>query len=512
MSDEKPVTLSKKRVASGTHADSQLICIVHYQNCNDKEIIPVSESQFATIHHAVTVRQAQQTEGPRLDSICAGVPLNLEQSCHGIHRQCYKKFVNVSRLQIPTEVEVMSSTASRWSTRTGQSGQTGTIFPPNRCIFCKKERKYVAGKVEYLSKCETEAAERTIKDIAAGKNDFELLREIGAEDLRAKEARYHESCRRDYVRRDDRKHHKSSNHNEDHESCNPVGLLTDIKKAYSEGFHLVCQYVDKEILLDGRVVRMSMLHDITQKFMQQQYPEFYNPDNTVQKLKLKLTSKYTSQLQFWLPQSSCKSELVFSSNLDVGEAVEAAFEASTSESKILQRAASILRRDIKEGFGKTSSLPWPPSADFLQSNSICLPQSVTDFLAQVISGKSLCQSSDKAQLLAKSFSEDLCSAVTQGRWTMPKHVLLGMSLRHLTGSAIAITMINRYGHCQSYAKILELDTALAYQVQQTDSLLPSNIVTDGNKMVHLCWDNFDINEETPSGSGTTHTTHGIVIQ
>ena len=28
----------------------------------------------------------------------------------------------------------------------------------------------------------------------------------------------------------------------------------------------------------------------------------------------------------------------------------------------------------------------------------------------------------------------------------------------------------------------------------------------------MCWDNFDINEETPSGAGTTHTTHGIVIQ
>ena len=28
----------------------------------------------------------------------------------------------------------------------------------------------------------------------------------------------------------------------------------------------------------------------------------------------------------------------------------------------------------------------------------------------------------------------------------------------------------------------------------------------------MCWDNFDINEETPSGAGTTHTTYGIVIQ
>lgn len=31
-------------------------------------------------------------------------------------------------------------------------------------------------------------------------------------------------------------------------------------------------------------------------------------------------------------------------------------------------------------------------------------------------------------------------------------------------------------------------------------------------MSHLCWDNFDLNEETPSGSGTTHSTHGIMIQ
>ena len=30
--------------------------------------------------------------------------------------------------------------------------------------------------------------------------------------------------------------------------------------------------------------------------------------------------------------------------------------------------------------------------------------------------------------------------------------------------------------------------------------------------VHLCYDNFDLDEETPSGFGTTHSTYGIVIQ
>ena len=27
-----------------------------------------------------------------------------------------------------------------------------------------------------------------------------------------------------------------------------------------------------------------------------------------------------------------------------------------------------------------------------------------------------------------------------------------------------------------------------------------------------CWDNFDLKEEMPSGAGTRHTAHGIIIQ
>jgi len=37
-------------------------------------------------------------------------------------------------------------------------------------------------------------------------------------------------------------------------------------------------------------------------------------------------------------------------------------------------------------------------------------------------------------------------------------------------------------------------------------------VQSTNLVTHLCWDNFDINEETKSGFGTTHSTHGIVVQ
>lgn len=118
----------------------------------------------------------------------------------------------------------------------------------------------------------------------------------------------------------------------------------------------------------------------------------------------------------------------------------------------------------------------------------------------------------KTNRLVKSIGQDICSAATRGKWKTPKHLLLGTTLRTLTGRADVVTLVNRYGHCQSYSGTLEWETALANQVQIHDSLLPFNIWTAGNKVVHLCWDNFDIKEETPSGAGTTYLTHGIVIQ
>lgn len=93
-----------------------------------------------------------------------------------------------------------------------------------------------------------------------------------------------------------------------------------------------------------------------------------------------------------------------------------------------------------------------------------------------------------------------------------KHLLLGVSVHHLTGSAQLVTMLNRFGHCSSYTKILDLESTMVSQVQSRDSVLPYNISVQTNIVANLCWDNFDLNEETPSGSGTTHSTHGILIQ
>jgi len=111
-----------------------------------------------------------------------------------------------------------------------------------------------------------------------------------------------------------------------------------------------------------------------------------------------------------------------------------------------------------------------------------------------------------------SIAEDICTATTRGQWKLHKRLLLGMTVRHLTCSAQLVTLLNRFGHCTAYSQLLELETAMAVQVKLHDAVLPHNISAVGNKLTICCWDNFDVLEETPSGTGTTHTTHGILIQ
>ena len=284
------------------------------------------------------------------------------------------------------------------------------------------------------------------------------------------------------------------------------------REAYSMAFSNVCSYVEQTILKDGTIQRMTMLRDKYLEFLQQHTPQYYNEQFRTARLKEKLMNQFGIRLKFWLPSNRTASELVYAADLDITEAVETAFDAASSENKVLAEAAAILRRNIQCTHSRIKDTPWPPSASYLQSEATKPPYSLVDFLAHVISGRPAEQTKEKTQRLCGSFAEDICCATTSGRRKPPKHHLLGLTMHHLTGKAEIVSILNRYGHCNSHLGVLELETAMANHVRLESSLLPSNISTTGTKVVHLCWDNFDINEETPSGAGTTHTTHGIVIQ
>ena len=96
------------------------------------------------------------------------------------------------------------------------------------------------------------------------------------------------------------------------------------------------------------------------------------------KLKEKLVNFFGKEITFW--QSDYKSEIVYSSALDTGEAVEAAFEAATSENLILEEATSILCRLIQDAFsGDTMAA----ISKLFNSGVISPPSSLVYFLSLI---------------------------------------------------------------------------------------------------------------------------------
>lgn len=74
-----------------------------------------------------------------------------------------------------------------------------------------------------------------------------------------------------------------------------------------------------------------------------------------------------------------------------------------------------------------------PTTSFLVDGPIRPPVLLTDFINQIISSSSRTDS-EKKQRLVLSIAQDVCNAATNSQWMMPKHLLLGISVRHLTRS------------------------------------------------------------------------------
>ena len=62
-----------------------------------------------------------------------------------------------------------------------------------------------------------------------------------------------------------------------------------------------------------------------------------------------------------------------------------------------------------------------------------------------------------------------------------------------------------------YDTILQLQTAMSRNIEERRSVLPATIHPERNIITHLCFDNFDLRKETPSGEGNRHSSHGIII-
>ena len=65
-------------------------------------------------------------------------------------------------------------------------------------------------------------------------------------------------------------------------------------------------------------------------------------------------------------------------------------------------------------------------------------------------------SSDERRVLMQP--QDVVHCVTHARTNMPKHLALGIAVRHMTRLKPLINMLKRMGQCDSYGDVEAMDT------------------------------------------------------
>ena len=82
----------------------------------------------------------------------------------------------------------------------------------------------------------------------------------------------------------------------------------------------------------------------------------------------------------------------------------------------------------------------------------------------------------------------------------------------ITGSKLAVQILNKQDHCINYSEVKALETEFAFSVAENEREAPDGIKLCSNLSTAFAWDNDDANVETLDGKATLHATVGHTYQ
>ena len=105
-------------------------------------------------------------------------------------------------------------------------------------------------------------------------------------------------------------------------------------------------------------------------------------------------------------------------------------------------------------------------------------------------------------------------ALSGGKETTPLHIMVAEGIPSLTRSKELVTALNRPGICASYNTVRRIDVDIAERIINTagDNRVPLPAVLEATNPLNKAMDNFDRNESTLAGTGSTHDTILVLFQ
>eukprot|EP00112_Aurelia_sp_Birch-Aquarium-sp1_P008666 Seg1960.8 transcript_id=Seg1960.8/GoldUCD/mRNA.D3Y31 product="GTPase-activating protein and VPS9 domain-containing protein 1" protein_id=Seg1960.8/GoldUCD/D3Y31 len=467
---------------------SKLICVVHYEHlgvCNE----PLKLLNEETFKKLVESKDARCTLGASYfhKEQIESLPQCFDSDKHGFHRQCYQKFTNaVSVLKRKSSIADVSEKRQR------RSGQFGSVLFPKICMKCKSSNYItVKGKKQQPKNLTTLSACEQVKKAATLQHDEVMLLIVANEDLIAREFKMHERCYRDYTRictKETAQTSTAASNNDDDDS--------------DSRFQRLCEFVEHHVIDGEQSVSIKLLTEV--------YGLDQEDCRLRGKVKQKLMQEFEDKLLFVTVLNN-EAQVVLSKNVLTNTKKSSFFESNRDFA--MKEAAKIIRNDVVSLIQSASDLPWPPTVQSLLSEDRHPPESLTNFLTCLLHSTEH-SVGEEVRRHVDSLSQDIIYGISKRKFLTGKHVLLGCGLHSLTGLKKPINILARLGHCCSYNKVQEIETAQAELAQKMISLqhpLPLIPVDHAGKAPTIFWwDNFDCKKETKDGS--IHTCHGVAFQ
>ncbi|PIK38209.1 hypothetical protein BSL78_24948 [Apostichopus japonicus] len=126
-----------------------------------------------------------------------------------------------------------------------------------------------------------------------------------------------------------------------------------------------------------------------------------------------------------------------------------------------------IRKAIQE---VKTDIPWPPTKDDLklENAEALVPHQLYNFLAWTVSASDEPNNESKVSCVDTeshrkilAISQDIMYLASKGKTQLPKHTSLALALRHLTGSAQLIGLMNGFGYCVPHSVALNIDSAIS---------------------------------------------------
>lgn len=460
------------------------ICILHLHGTDSSgmNVKPFNEHLWARVKEC----DRRRHELYKFSKYFLTLPESYDDTM-GYHSQCFSNFTSI--IQVATE-RSDSEHVLRSSTPDLASSSSTGIFK-NKCLFCLKTIKKTKGKKEHLGLCETGTAEMNIKHAATVLKDEKMLGQITCIDMRAKQVKYHHTCRRKYL------------HDAEAAQMNILGKDMSLKmKEHNDAFTKLKDYINRTLIDNEGSEFLTSIHE--------RYVKDLHEDSTYRASSLcdKIMKEYPNQLKK-LKQSDRTGIIIYSSKISP----EVAIKLAQFDHASVQAVALYLRSLILKTQKNTESFPQPVTLESLTSGQGNPPTEVLDFFRVLYTGSKVKnENNDRTERLIRSVSDDVVFATSRGNIKTSKHLLLGLSLKSLTGSRKLLEIINHLGHCVSYHIAENIETDLATSISEKQQSTPEGILRQSGLATGLAWDNYDELNETLSGSNTLHDTVGICYQ